>query len=97
MELKITKETNDKYFDRKVIEFHIKKENKEIVKLEDVKGKLRERFPEGTLIVYTLKNVYGMNAANGVAHLYKDEAVAKKVLQPFILRKNGVLNGKEKE
>ena len=97
MEIKIEKEFKDHYFDRTIIDFFIKKGDKETVKLQDVKDKLKEKFPEGSIFIYTIKNIYGMNAAKGVAHVYKDEAVAKKVLQPFILKKNGAIDGKEKE
>ncbi len=98
MELKVISKSNDKYFDRTLITFSLKTESKETVKIDDVKKKLAEQFPEGFLIIYTLKNVYGSREINGTAHVYKDEESAKKVLQKFILKKNGVIYAeKQKE
>ena len=98
MELKVISKSNDKYFDRTLITFSLKTESKETVKIDDVKKKLAEHFPEGFLVVYTLKNVYGSREINGIAHVYKDEESAKKVLQKFILKKNGVIYAeKQKE
>ncbi len=98
MELKIISKMNDKYLDRTLITFHLKTEPKEIVKIDDVKKKLAEHFPEGFLVVYTLKNVYGSRDVNGIAHVYKDEQSARRVLQKYILKKNGVVYAeKQKE
>ncbi len=98
MEITDEKVEANKYLDRKVITFRIKKEKGETVKLEDVKDKLAERYSEGVLIVYTLKNVYGKNEAKGIAHLYSNENTAKKVLQKAILKKNSIgEHGEEKK
>ena len=98
MELKVTSKSNDKYFDRTLITFSLKTESKETVKIDDVKKKLAEHFPDGFLVVYTLKNVYGSRDVNGIAHVYKDEESARRVLQKYILKKNGVIYAeKQKE
>ncbi len=98
MEITDEKVENNKYLDRKVITFTMKKEKGEIIKLEDVKSKLAEKYSDGFLVIYTLKNVYGKNETKGIAHLYTNEDTAKKVLQKAILKKNSIgEDGKEKQ
>jgi ribosomal protein S24E len=96
MELKIVSKNADKFFDRTVVNFSVYSEPKETVKIEDVKNKLSEDFKEGFIVVYTMKNVYGKREATGIAHVYKNEDTAKKVLQKYVLKKNGVEYGKGK-
>ena len=96
MDIKITSTKDDKYFDRKIINFSMEVKPKETIKLSDVRHKLSEEMKDGFLIVYTMRNVYGSGEIKGIAHLYKDESVAKRVLQGYILKKNGIENGKEK-
>jgi ribosomal protein S24E len=91
MELKITSKKQDKYFDRTIVDFQIKLESKETIKLEDVKKALSEHFKEGYIIVYTMKNVYGSREIKGKAHIYASEEKAKRLLQKYILKKNGVV------
>ncbi len=97
MDIKVTSAKDDKYFDRKIINFSLEIKSKEAIKLSDVKQKLSEEYKDGFLVVYTMRNVYGSGEVKGIAHLYKDESVAKRVLQGYILKKNGIENGKEKE
>jgi ribosomal protein S24E len=98
MELKVESSRKDKLFDRTIINFEITPAVKEIIKLDDAKKKLAEKFNEGYLVVYTLKNIYGFNKIKGVAHIYKDETAAKRILQKYILQKNGVVYAeKQKE
>ena len=84
-------------FDRIVVNFTIKIEPKETVKLEDIKSKLSEEFKDGLIIIYTMKNVYGKRDINGIAQVYKNEDVAKKILQKYVLKKNGIEYAKGKE
>lgn len=95
MELKIESQTNDVYFDRDIIDFKIKLESGEMAKIEDVKKELESQGINGTVLIYTIKSLYGKNEAKGIAHLYKDEKTAMKVLPKYILKKNGIENGKE--
>ncbi len=98
MELKINSKTQDKYFDRTLVDFTLKTESKETPKLEDVKKALSEHFKEGYLVVYTMKNVYGSREIRGIAHVYESEEKAKRLLQKYILKKNGVVYAeKQKE
>jgi ribosomal protein S24E len=96
MELHVLKTTEEEHFDRKRIEFTINTEKNETVRLDDAKKLLAEKFGEGIVIVYSLKNVYGARRINGTAHVYKDEKTAKRLLQRYILKKNG-LYAEEKE
>ncbi|MCL4399581.1 hypothetical protein M1293_03715 [Candidatus Parvarchaeota archaeon] len=96
MEIKLDPVKEDKYFDRKLVTFTLKKEQKETVKIADIKTKLSEHFKDGFVVVYTVKSRYGLNEMYGCAHVYKDIEAAKKVLQRYILEKNGVEYAKEK-
>ncbi len=97
MELKITSQNDDKFFDRTMVGFSVYSEPKETIKLNDVKNKLAEGFKEGFIIIYTMKNVYGKREAKGTAHIYKNEEAAKKLLQKYILKKNGVEYAEEQK
>jgi ribosomal protein S24E len=95
MELKIDSTTNDVYFDREIINFTIKLKGGEPAKIDETKRALSEEGKNGFLVVYTIKSTYGKNEAKGIAHVYKNEETAKKILPKYILEKNGVKNGKE--
>ena len=98
MELKVESSRKDKLFDRTIINFDLTPTAKETIKLDDAKKKLAEKFSEGYLVIYTLKNVYGFSKIKGIAHIYKDETAAKRILQKYILKKNGVVYAeKQKE
>jgi len=97
MELTITSKSNDKYFDRTIVHFNIKTGPKETVKLEDAKKALAEHLKEGFLVIYTMKNVYGTREIKGIAQVYAKEETAKKLLQKYILKKNGVVYAESKE
>ncbi len=96
MELSVTSTTKDKYFDREVINFVVKTGPKETAKFADVKARLAEKYKDGYLVVYTMRNVYGSREVRGIAQLYADEALAKRILQKYILKKNGVVYAEEK-
>ncbi len=95
MELKIDSTTNDVYFDREIINFTIKLKGGEPAKIDETKRALSEEGKNGFLVIYTIKSTYGKNEAKGIAHVYKNEETAKKILPKYILEKNGVKNGKE--
>ncbi len=96
MEIKTEEAKEDKFFNRKIIKFSVKTGEKEIAKREDIKKKLHEENPEGFLIIYTMRNSYGKRELKGVAHVYKDEAHAKRIVQKHILKKNGVVYAEQK-
>lgn len=95
MEIKIDSTKDDKYFDRQIINFIVKLKAGEPAKLDETKKILEKEGKEGFLLIYTIKNIYGKNEARGIAHIYKNEELAKKILPKYILEKNGVKNGKE--
>lgn len=97
MELKINSKTHDKYFDRTIISFQLKLGAKETAKLAEVRKALGEHVKEGFIVVYTMKNVYGSRNVNGIAQVYSNEEVAKKILQKHVLKKNGVVYAERKE
>ena len=96
MELKTEEAKEDRFFERKIIKFSVKTASKETVKRDEIKKKLQEKFPEGFLIIYTMRNSYGKRELDGVAHIYKDEAHAKRIVQKHILKKNGVVYAEQK-
>lgn len=98
MELNIVSKRHDKYFNRTIADFRIKVGSKETIKLEDVKKAVSEQFKDGYIVIYTMKNVYGTREIKGRAHIYENEESAKRILQRYILEKNGVVYAeKQKE
>ncbi len=95
MEVQIISKINDKYFDRDIIHFNVKLKGGETGKIDEVKKEIEKTNQQGTIIIYTIKSTYGKNEMNGIAHVYKDEETAKKILPRYILEKNGIKNGKE--
>jgi ribosomal protein S24E len=95
MEIKIDSTKDDRYFDREIINFTVKLKAGEPAKIEDTKKNLEQEGKNGFLVIYTIKNIYGKNEARGIAHVYKSEEMARKILPKYILEKNGVKNGKE--
>ena len=96
MDIKTEEAKEDKFFERKIIRFSVRTAANETAKREDIKKTLREKHPEGFLIIYTMKNSYGKREINGVVHIYKDEAHAKRIVQKHILKKNGVVYAEQK-
>ncbi|MCW1294048.1 MAG: hypothetical protein OH316_02490 [Candidatus Parvarchaeota archaeon] len=98
MNIEIGAEKENKFLGRRTIEFVVNFERKETVKLLDVRKELLSRYPSGFLVVYTLRNTFGLRRMKGVAHIYSDEATARAVLPDYILKKNGLMeDAKEKE
>ncbi|MDP8012911.1 MAG: hypothetical protein RAK22_02305 [Nanoarchaeota archaeon] len=97
MEIKVLSEHDDKYLDRKIVNFSVKLEPNENIDKNAIKTKLMEGYKEGFPIIYTIKGVYGIREAKGVLHIYKNEDSAKKLLPKYVLIKNGVIHGEEKE
>ncbi|MCL4396913.1 hypothetical protein M1494_01025 [Candidatus Parvarchaeota archaeon] len=95
MEVKIDSKTADKYFDREIINFTAKLKSGEPAKIDETRKILEEEGKNGFLVIYTIKSTYGKNEARGIAHVYKNEEMAKKILPKYILEKNGIKNGKE--
>jgi ribosomal protein S24E len=95
MEVKIDSKVNDKYFDREIINFTIKLKGGEPAKIDETRKFLEGDGKSGFLIIYTIKSTYGKNEAKGIAHVYKNEEMARKILPKYILEKNGIKNGKE--
>lgn len=95
MELKIDSAMDDGYFDREIINFTIKLKSGEPAKIDETKKALEKEGKNGFLIIYTLKSTYGKNEARGIAHVYKKEEMARKILPKYVLEKNGIKNGKE--
>ncbi len=96
MEIKTESSVDDLYFDRTIINFTVKLNSGEMARLDEIKKELEKENSQGKLIIYTIKSVYGKNEAKGIAHVYKDEKMAEKVLPKYVLEKNGIKNGKEK-
>lgn len=98
MRLEISAEREDEFLERKIAEFSVSFERKETVKLSDVRVELLGRYPSGFLVVYALKNTFGLRRMKGTAHIYASESTAKAVLPHYILKKNGLIEDvKEKE
>ncbi|MCL5976348.1 MAG: hypothetical protein M1580_02010 [Candidatus Parvarchaeota archaeon] len=95
MEVKINSKINDKYLDREIINFTVKLKSGEPAKIDETRKTLEEEEKNGFLVIYTIKSTYGKNEAKGIAHVYKNEEMAKKILPKYILEKNGIKNGKE--
>ncbi len=96
MELKVNSSSDDKYFDRVVINFTVKLKSGEPARIDEIKKEIEKENQNGQVIIYTLKSVYGRNETKGIAHVYKNEETAKKILPKYVLEKNGIKNGKEK-
>ena len=95
MEIKIDSKIDDKYLDRKIINFTVKLKSGENAKIDETKKALEEESRDGFLVIYTIKSTYGKNEVRGIAHVYKNEEMAKKILPKYVLEKNGIKNGKE--
>ena len=95
MEVKINSKIDDKYLDREIINFTAKLKSGEPAKIDETRKALEEEGKNGFLVIYTIKSTYGKNEAKGIAHVYKNEEMAKKILPKYILEKNGIKNGKE--
>ncbi len=95
MEIKIDSKNDDRYLDREIINFTAKLKSGEPSKITEIKKALEEEAKNGFLIIYTIKSTYGKNEVKGIAHVYKNEETAKRILPKYILEKNGINNGKE--
>ena len=95
MEIKIDSKSDNKYLDRDIINFTIKLKSGETAKISEIKKALESESKDGFLAIYTMKSTYGKNEVKGIAHVYKNEEMAKKILPKYILKKNGIKNGKE--
>ena len=95
MEIKIDSKIDDRYFDREIIGFTIKLKSGELAKIDETKKTLEKESENDFLVIYTIKSTYGKNEAKGIAHIYKSEEMARKILPKYILEKNGIKNGKE--
>ncbi|MCL4376594.1 hypothetical protein M1558_03860 [Candidatus Parvarchaeota archaeon] len=95
MEIKIDSKVNDKYFDREIIDFTARLKSGEAAKIDETRKALEGEAKDGFLVIYTIKSTYGKNEVKGIAHVYKNEEMAKKILPKYVLEKNGIKNGKE--